>query len=227
MSAKYPEWYELPKERWQETALRQEKQWSPEFHNYTYTGRIVKKRTWRDSQRQKLYNAENHTKFMFPQAEGGSEIVTYTSINEIRDYVFKVMKSRWVVNRFGQQTLPEILGKDTRTAYSSKGDGHLNFPPKWSWNQVVVLHEITHWIHPIGYGTSHGRFFARAFLELSGHEIGPVFRRILKENYRKWGVKFTPFPAYTTGTLEKKRQLGKQLAERYVNTLHSLQRPSF
>lgn len=215
MSAKYPEWYELPKERWQEISRRPKQEWDPDWREWRPTGEMMTVRSWRDSQRQKLYNAEGRAKFYFPRAEGGSEVVTYGSVDEIRAYVFKVMRSRWLVRRFGEQELPEVFGMKSDTAYSSKGKGHLNFPPTWSWNQIVVLHEVSHWIHPCGQGTSHGRFFARTFLELSGHEMGPVFRQVLKESYREWGVKFTPFPAYSEEILEKKRQLGRKLAERY------------
>jgi len=214
MSTKYPNWYELPRE---ETSIRHVEQWDPEYGEWRITGKTYKAPSWRDSQRQKIYQAETLAELSYLQNEEGSEIIKFTSADEIREYVFKVIQSRWMVRRFGTVDLPDVQTKKTSTAYSSKVNGCINFPPTWSWDQLTVLHEISHWVHPYDYGTSHGRFFARTFLELTGHEIGPVFRRVLKKAYREWNVKFTPFPAYSKETLEKKQQLGRQLAERYTH----------
>ncbi len=208
MSAKYPEWYELPKERWQETSIQSVQEWN--YHSgWMATGETRRERSWRDSQRQKLYDAENMAIVRYSR----DKIKTFSSLNAIDKYVRALLESKWIVRRFGKQPLPKIVSTSNRCAYSCIATRRLNFP-EWSRNEVVILHEVSHWVHLYGYGTAHGRFFARTFLELTGYMIGAKFRTLLKQAYQQHGVKSTPYPAYSEETLEKKRQLGKQLAER-------------
>jgi len=86
MSAKYPEWWELPKERWQETTPTPETCWDAELRRFVYTGQMIKKRSWRDSQRQKLYNAESCSR-------GYSECRNrrFTSPEEISEYTNQLL----------------------------------------------------------------------------------------------------------------------------------------
>jgi putative metallohydrolase (TIGR04338 family) len=219
MSTKYPDWYELPKERWQEHQIVEWGKWDEEAEETVMIRQ--KHRFWRDSQRQKVYDAENGAKYYYGRGRkessiSGNQIRDFDSLDEIRQYVEKVLRSTWIVKRFGHLKMPTIVMTSDRSAYCRKADQTLNFP-KWSWDQVVVLHEISHWIHPTGYGTPHGRFFARTFLELTGHEIGPEFRKVLKERYKFYRVRSSPFPVYSEETLKKKQEIGRRLAERRLD----------
>ena len=74
MSTKNPEWYELPKKQW--IKLRED--------GYT---------SYRDSQKQKLYDAENS----FKSCCFNGENTKFFSIEEISQYVNKLVKSAWVI----------------------------------------------------------------------------------------------------------------------------------
>jgi len=79
MSEKNPNWYELPKSRWEEKTNQGE-------------------RTWWDSQRKKLYRAEN--------AFRNNDRVTFqqfASLVEAQKYADKFLTSAWVVQRWGEQ----------------------------------------------------------------------------------------------------------------------------
>jgi putative metallohydrolase (TIGR04338 family) len=61
--------------------------------------------------------------------------------------------------------------------------------PKWSRYLFYVLHEITHVIMPHGVA-SHGREFARIFLQLVKWKMGKDTANELRAAYRFCGVKY-------------------------------------
>lgn len=179
MSEKYPDWYELPKERWKDHL------------NYGY----------RDSQRQKLYDAESCTRHEIKESN-----IKFSSIEEIQKFTDKLVSSAWIKKRFKNVIAIKVIQQNKgRTAYAQFGNIHL---PKWSWNMIVVLHEISHILHkrsPIP-GTSHGRFFARCFLELVGHVMGLEVKKVLKKYYKIERVKYTPRRQITDEDRQARRE---------------------
>jgi len=196
MSAKNPEWYELPKKSWIE--LNSEGTWD----------------SFRDSQRQKLYDAEDRFRNRFREQNP-----KFSSIEEISQYVNKLAKSAWAIKRWGSLE-HDIIVKEGKfgTGGSAKRYGLIITLSQWGWNKVVVLHELAHLFSY--YGTSHGRHFARTFLELIEHEMGPDARKALKEAYKCHGVKSNPIPQYSEETKTKMRLRGHTL-------IKQLQRSNF
>lgn len=189
MSIKNPNWYELPKKRWEER---------------TNTG----ERTWRDSQKQKLCDAEscfrNHT-------EGRK----FNSLAEAQAYADKFLKSAWVERRWGKQdkiTIEEIPSGDASARKCAK---KIWLPRSWAFNEVVLLHELCHIVHPYGTGVSHGRYFARSFLEAIGHKLGKDNKQRLRKEYIRYGVKCTPRPVYSDEARRNMRRHGLKMAKKH------------
>jgi len=192
------QWYELPAKRWQER-----------------DGEGC--RIWRDSQRQKMYNAENCLKrHCRDEGEHGrvDENAEFESIKEIEHYVNKLLKSAWFIRRWGKKENPIIVEIQGHTAWGNRMRNKMALP-KWAWNKVVVLHELSHVLHAYDCGTVHGRYFCRTLLELIDHELSPESRRFLKKRFIATGVRSTPHPAYSEDTKIKKREHGRKLANKY------------
>lgn len=201
MSAKNPEWFELPADRWQEMSTVREN-----------------RRSWRDSQRQKLYDAESRFKrLFFWEVDKGwkpeYEQIKFKSIQEVEYYVTQLWNSAWVQKRFRiHKTSVPTINEISNSSWSAYVRFSTMYLPPWGFNKIIVLHELAHVLHPSGYGTGHGRFFARTFLELIGHEFGSEARKLLKECYKKHGVKSNPKPQYSPESLEKMRKHGQRMA---------------
>jgi putative metallohydrolase (TIGR04338 family) len=202
MSKANPDWYELPKEQWQEK---------------NEDGR----RIWRDSFQSKLYDAERGFRNRFWNHKGGCP--RFESIAEIQKYVDKIMSSAWITRRFGSQkpvTVFERIGGD-QSCDANKGMRRIRMA-KWGWNPVVVLHELAHILNPTGYGTPHGRFFSRILLELITWKFGDEARKCLKARYQYQGIKCNPHPAYSEETRKKMRERGRKLARKYLKPKREL-----
>jgi len=191
MSIKNPNWYELPKTRWEER---------------TNTG----ERAWRDSQKQKLYDAENA--FRWRNKDINKE---FDSIAEIERYANKWLRSAWVVRRWGKQPHVKIVEISGDSAHSHRGKHQIELPRVWAWNEVVLLHELCHSVHAWNGGTSHGRYFARCFLEAIGHRFGPEAKKALRRLYIAHAVKCTPRPVYSQEAKNKMRNRGREMAQKY------------
>lgn len=184
-------WYELPAERWQERDSKGN-------------------RIWRDSQKQKLYDAEQILRTHFTDVN-----TQFESIEEIKQYVNKLLKSAWLKRRIGGAlTTIEIIEIKGHTAYGGRCSLRMQLP-KWAWNKVVILHELTHIIQPFSTGTSHGRCFCKILLELIGHELGLEAKHYLKKKFIEYGIRSTPHPVYSEKTKIKKKEHGKKLAAKY------------
>jgi len=173
-------WYELPPKRWRN---------NPEC------------RSFRDSQKQKLYDAETITRRLMEKQNLNP---SFSSIEEIQKFIDKLISSAWFKKRFGDNVVCKVINarENQRTAYARFHNISL---PHWAWNKVVVLHELSH-IVSRHYEGSHGRFFARAFLEIVRHVLGQEAAWILKKYYKKGKVKYLPKRELSEETREKLRQ---------------------
>lgn len=191
MSIKNPNWYELPKKRWE---------------SLTNAG----ERTWRDSQRQKLYDAES----FFRNHSWDGKYEEWETLAEAQAYADKFLKSAWVERRWGKQeaiTVELINGGD---AYVRKWKKKIVLLEAWGLNEVVLLHELCHIVHPYGTGVAHGRYFARSFLEAIGHKLGPDAKKALRKEYLRNHVKCTPRPVYSDEAKAKMKARGEAIAEK-------------
>lgn len=200
MAKKCLAWYELPAERWKNNKER--KYWE------------------RDSQRQKLYDAEQHAKWKIMEGEAGSEVNReFDSLEEIQTFVDMLTKTKWFIERFSwrgkDNPEPEacvIIVKDkprgggadahywSRTIRISLASRHM----------MVVLHEIAHVVSSSAYGASHGRFFARIMLDMVECVIGKKSAKILKEAFKKYRVKYLPKRELSEETRKKLSQSFKK-----------------
>lgn len=173
-------WYELPAERW----------------------RDAKHNRWcqRDSQKQKLYDAQSIAKVMHPLFKEKQ----LASLEAIQRYVNRFTKLTWFKTRFGEHHI---------TVKKKKGSG----ADARKWGEIIrfsehhrtiftVLHEIAHIVHKDKAGSAHGRFYARTLIELIEHEFGKEATGILKRVFRKGKVKYSPKRVLSEKTREKLRQ---------------------
>ena len=125
---------------------------------------------------------------------------------EIQKFINKFITSAWFKKRF-KKIVCTVKKARTNSKTARGGYGYIILP-FWAWNKVVVLHELTHVINKFNgcKGTSHGRFFACAFLELIGHVLGPKAKEILKKQYKKGKVKYTPKRNLTEKDREARRK---------------------
>lgn len=182
MSKNNPEWFELSKESWIELNESRD-------------------RIYRDSQRQRLYDAEYFFRYM-----NEVDNPQFDSIQGISDYVNRIVNSAWFIKRWGKPLGKIGVYENRGGCWASRYRGiHL---AKWGWNKVVVLHELSH-VLTISGVPSHGRYFARTILEIIGHEMGSQARELLKESYRRNKVRFHPKHQLSPEALEKMREIGR------------------
>ncbi len=179
MSQKYPEWYELPAERWRN---------SPNSF------------CERDSQRQKLYDAQ-----FFARCSCNSLCEDFSSLRKIQEFVDSLIVSIWFRKRFGYQPLIIVKSKRGYGADTHRGSSTIRFSKSWR-NMLTVLHEVAHIVRKPGTGSNHGRFFARTLLELVNHVVGEEAAKILKKEFKSGRVKYLPKRELSEETREKLRQ---------------------
>lgn len=139
----------------------------------------------RDSQRSKVYEAQDCLKL---------KGVQFTSIEEMQTYTDKLTNSAWWKRRYpGRRFI--IEPQRSNCSAMARGDGYTISMPKWAWNEMILLHEIAHHAKDRMYGhrgsAPHGREFAKTFLELVRHKMGDECWWLLKESFRKHKVKHT------------------------------------
>ena len=178
MSTQYPEWYKLPSERWRN-------------NNYQWHER--------DSQRQKLYDAEASAFAITPPFQK-----VFSSLEEIQKYIDKFTKSAWFRKRFGQHSIT-VKGKKGYGASARRMDSTVRFSES-CWNIISVLHEVAHIVKDYGYGGSHGRYYARTLLEFVDHECGKEAANTLKTKFKLCRVKYLPKRVVSDEAREKLRQ---------------------
>lgn len=171
-------WYQLPAERWRHHS-KDERWWE------------------RDSQKQKLYDTESTVRWKCEALDR-----KLPSIEAIQRYVNHLTSEPWFLKCFGKYTI-KVKNKSGSGADASYKTIRFS---KWSRSIFVVLHEVAHVLHKPGYGSSHGRFYARTLIALVEHKIGNEAAKILKAEFRKGRVKYLPKRVLTDEAREKLRQ---------------------
>lgn len=139
----------------------------------------------RDSQRQKVYDAED--------AIHGKDLPT---VPEMQEYIDAILRKRWFKNRY--PNIKQVKVQDGRGRRRAVGIYRWTYSiikmPRWARCEMVLLHELAHVVTDGRKGVfgaskhavaSHGPEFARNFLDLvywkMGREAGDTLRASFKE----------------------------------------------
>jgi putative metallohydrolase (TIGR04338 family) len=166
----------------------------------------------RDSQKSKVYAAERAASRRFKEA--GIETLQFEvgDIAAVDKYIHNLLGQMWVHNEWrgvGRRWARQIeLGKTPRWVTVKKNRGswawandswtgweiHLpmtNYgdPAPFLWNEQVVLHELAHTLVP--HDSGHDRIFCRTYARLIKNRFGTEAEKILKEEFRKRGAKYS------------------------------------
>ncbi|CAN5405398.1 TIGR04338 family metallohydrolase [soil metagenome] len=161
----------------------------------------------RDSQRSKVYAAEEFARTLFDRAsQHGSRAVEFFgmsltlppearfgSVDAVQRYVDQVLALPAVVDRWSPRHTLTVRPRRGTTAahYESHDDGGVIAVPdtstQWALRELVVLHEIAH--HLCSAEPAHGPEFASTFCELAALVMGPEAGQVLRVLYDKQGVR--------------------------------------
>ena len=161
----------------------------------------------RDSQRAKVYAAEEFVRTLFDRAgEHGNRTIEFfgtnltlppearfSSVESVQRYVDDVLALGFVRGRW-----PNVGGLTARSRrgltaahYERDADGAAIAVPQrrttWALRELVVLHEIAH--HLCDVDPPHGPEFVATFCELAEAVMGPEVAHVLRVVYAKEGVR--------------------------------------
>jgi putative metallohydrolase (TIGR04338 family) len=157
--------------------------------------------TDRDTQRKKVYAAEDFVRTLFDRAsEHGSRSVEFfgtkltlppegrfASVPAVQRYVDDVLA------HVGAHRPLMVRARRGTTAahYERTDDGGIIAVPQqhasWALRELVVLHEIAH--HLTEATAPHGPEFVATFCDLAGEVMGPEVGHVLRVVYAKEGVR--------------------------------------
>lgn len=161
----------------------------------------------RDSQRQRLYDAEQVIVLTGPRPE-------FRTVEQMQTYVDKLLSSAWFQRRWGKHRLTVRPGYGFRRAVAETGRNRIQMP-LWARCEAVLLHEIAHhctWWQHRNDVAPHGREYAANYVELVGHLMGRESAELLKVSFRAGKVKFTKPRAKRELTEEQREELRQRLA---------------
>jgi putative metallohydrolase (TIGR04338 family) len=163
--------------------------------------------TARDTQRAKVYAAEEFVRTLFDRAsEHGNRTVEFfgtnltlppearfASVETVQRYVDEVLALRSVRERWPGATQLTARPRRGLTAahYERDGDGAAIAVPErrasWALRELVVLHEVAH--HLCDADPPHGPEFVATFCELAEAVMGPEVAHVLRVVYAKEGAR--------------------------------------
>ena len=163
--------------------------------------------TPRDTQRAKVYAAEEFVRTLFDRAaEHGNRVVEFfgtqltlppegrfASAVSVQRYVDDVLalpavRARWPAS--GALTVRPRRGASAAHYERSDGGASIAVPDRrstWALRELVVLHEIAH--HLCTVEPPHGPEFVATFCELAEVVMGPEVSHVLRVVYAKEGVR--------------------------------------
>ncbi|MGW5308686.1 TIGR04338 family metallohydrolase [Nocardia thailandica] len=165
----------------------------------------------RDSQRARVYDAEQLVRGMFDRAaEFGHRTVQFhgstltlpverrfASVESVQDYADRVLALNWVRSRWERARTP--VGVRARAgaaaAHYEPESAVLAVPlhtgaTAWALRELVVLHELAHHLAPAGVALApHGPEFCTRYLELVDGVIGPEAALLLRATFDGCGVR--------------------------------------
>lgn len=162
----------------------------------------------RDTQRQKLYNAERKA-----FGEDFTRILGDGSMAAVEEFVRRVESSETWLLLLAKSNRKPINGglqlKDGRRNRSASANAGELTLPRWARTAPVILHEMAHSATP---GAQHNWPFAAAFLALVGRFLGAEVRDKLKAAFKAGKVRYTPPRKMSPEHFAKLRAQGFKLA---------------
>jgi putative metallohydrolase (TIGR04338 family) len=172
----------------------------------------------RDSQRQRLYEAENLVAVQLDQAAAGGGTITlhnstvtippeirFGSLEAAADYCRRVQRTTWFGARWPAATSVPVTVRQRRGGqgahYEGGGSIALHEPrygTGWALRELVVLHELAHHVidHAFDEVAPHGPEYAGVLYELVRHACGPEVGLLLMSAFGdlgvRWGVVTAP-----------------------------------
>ena len=164
----------------------------------------------RDSQRSKVYAAEEFVRTLFDRAAGhGSPTVEFfgtqltlppegrfASVESVQRYVDDVLALPAVRQHWPKVSRAMVRARRAATAahYENRdGAGVIAVPDRdtadWAMRELVVLHEVAH--HLCRTLPPHGPEFVATICTLAGLVMGPEVGHVLRVVYAKEGVRWT------------------------------------
>ena len=170
----------------------------------------------RDSQRQRLYDAEHQVRRQLELAAAGARSVTvaastvvlplevrFGALEAAQRYTDAVLASHDFADRFPRATATPLRLRarrgDRHAHYEAPDTIALHDPPhgtRWSLRELVLLHEIAHHAahHDLPPEPAHGPRFAGAFLRVAALAMGGEVGLLLTTAFAEHGVAVTPIP---------------------------------
>ncbi|MEV6556737.1 TIGR04338 family metallohydrolase [Nocardia sp. NPDC051756] len=165
----------------------------------------------RDTQRAKVYDAEQLVRGMFDRAdEHGSRTVElygshltlpierrFASVESVQNYADKVLALNWVRGQWDRAgTAVRVRSRaGTAAAHYEAEDAVLAVPlhtgsRAWALRELVILHELAHHLESnVGAVAPHGPEFCTRYLELVDGIIGPEAALVLRATMLGCGVR--------------------------------------
>ena len=165
--------------------------------------------TTRDSQRSRVYSAEQFVRTLFDRAAQHSsraidffgEAITlppearFASMESVARYLGEVRALPTVAARWPDAGPITVRPRRAATAAhyeNHDGTGVIAVPERgsagWAMRELVVLHELAHHL-AVGRGPAHGPEFVATFCELVTAVMGPEVGHVLRVVYAKEGVR--------------------------------------
>jgi len=159
----------------------------------------------RDSQRAKVYAAEQFVRTLFDRAaEHGNRVVEFfgtqltlppearfASVEAVQRYVDQVLALPAVRERWPAAGPVTVRPRRGATAAHYETDGAVIAVPeqqsRWALRELVVLHELAHHLSPEP--PPHGPVFTAALCELAGLVMGPEVGHVLRLVYAREGAR--------------------------------------
>ena len=163
----------------------------------------------RDSQRSRVYSAEQFVRTLFDRAaqhrsraiDFFGEAITlppearFASLESVARYLGEVLALPSVMARWPNAGPITVRPRRAATAAhyeNHDGTGVIAVPERgaagWAMRELVVLHELAHHL-AAGTGPAHGPGFVATFCDLAGAVMGPEVGHVLRVVYTKEGVR--------------------------------------
>ena len=165
--------------------------------------------TVRDTQRSRVYAAEEFVRTLFDRAAQhssraidffGAQLTLppearFGSIQSVQRYVDDVLALPAVADRWTPTGALQVRPRRAAAGahYEKRsGTGVIAVPDRntadWAMRELVLLHEIAHHLDDTG-GAAHGSGFVATFCELAALVMGPEVGHVLRVVYTKEGVR--------------------------------------